>query len=605
MPKLSLKVTIDNGGEDQRETEESLNLNRISSDFKPSASAQNSEEKNNDDGTDHSRDCFVAISSSVELSINPQAATELSSIAAVFVPPLLVESLLQTYAATTTIGTDATRKPQNEGSSYWIPNEHTSQIAEALLPSIHSSLTNARIRGIILNNSTLSSDDDINAPSAILLLGITSITMADVLEIANGESMASDKTAVLKILPIASIQFTSTPDLKEGVEEEKMSEPEKLPLAIPSCPVCLHRIDAIRLGLPSPRVDQVCSSYCAPPDFDSANSQFKPNCHRQAYLDPWPLPAKCKVCQVIQKYWNQNGYHHRHDESNDLFCGGCGMHKTLWVCLTCSFVGCGRYTNKHSVDHFQTTNHPFALELATLRIWDYTHGEYGGFAHRVDLLDCPSSPILCHPWISQSQGFDAHALSAAATSQQRGHAEVKKMPKKATIIGEEYEVLLQSALEDQAQYYEGEITHLRAELTGEFLDSATLSEKELREIEELKHEIETLRQEIDVTGQDYVQSKEQEAVQRNTSQHLLREQQEANKLLKEIESDAKEEADKGKLQVEDLEQQVSDLTANLRMMQQFSQNSELQKAQLFGTTTTTSSNGSKRRGKKKGRKSRR
>jgi hypothetical protein len=33
----------------------------------------------------------------------------------------------------------------------------------------------------------------------------------------------------------------------------------------------------------------------------------------------------------------------------------------------------------------------------------------------------------------------------------------EKTPEKATMIGEEYEALLQSALEDQAQHYEGEI----------------------------------------------------------------------------------------------------------------------------------------------------
>ena len=87
--------------------------------------------------------------------------------------------------------------------------------------------------------------------------------------------------------------------------------------------------------------------------------------------------------------------------------------------------------------------------------------------------------------------------------------------------------------------------------------------KKLREIEELKNDIEKLRKEIDVTSQDYVQCKEQEAVQRHRSQQLLREQQESKELLKELEKDAKEEAEKGKLQVEDLEQQVADLTAEL------------------------------------------
>jgi len=193
-----------------------------------------------------------------------------------------------------------------------------------------------------------------------------------------------------------------------------------------------------------------------------------------------------------------------------------------------------------------------------------------------------------------------------ASAQPRGHVEAEKVPKKATIIGEEYEVLLQSALEDQAQHYEGEITRLRAELTGEFIDKTKLSKEELREIGEVKEDIEKLREKVECTSQEYVQSKEQEATERSTSQRLFREQQEATDLLKEIETDAKNEGAKGKLQVEDLEQQVSDLTANLRMMQQFSQNAELQKAQIFGTTTAaTPSNNNNKRGKKKGRNNRR
>ena len=87
--------------------------------------------------------------------------------------------------------------------------------------------------------------------------------------------------------------------------------------------------------------------------------------------------------------------------------------------------------------------------------------------------------------------------------------------------------------------------------------------KKLREIEELKNDIDKLRKEIDVTSQDYVECKEPEAVQRRGSQQLWRKQLESKELLKEIENDAKEEAENGKLQVEDLEQQVADLTAEL------------------------------------------
>ena len=74
--------------------------------------------------------------------------------------------------------------------------------------------------------------------------------------------------------------------------------------------------------------------------------------------------------------------------------------------LTCGFVGCGRYSNKHSVAHFEKTRHPYSLELATLRIWDYRHGEYGGFVQRADLLECPSSPPLLYPWLTRGLDLD-------------------------------------------------------------------------------------------------------------------------------------------------------------------------------------------------------
>jgi hypothetical protein len=70
-------------------------------------------------------------------------------------------------------------------------------------------------------------------------------------------------------------------------------------------------------------------------------------------------------------------------------------------------------------------------------------------------------------------------------------------------------------------------------------------------------------------------------------------------VLKEIEKEAQRENERGKCQVEDLELQVRDLTANLRMRQQFSQSEELNEAQIFGTTSTEKA--AHKRGKKKGR----
>jgi Zn-finger in ubiquitin-hydrolases and other protein len=286
----------------------------------------------------------------------------------------------------------------------------------------------------------------------------------------------------------------------------------------------------------------------------------------------------------------------------------------FFASLTCGFVGCGRYSNKHSVAHFEQTKHPYSLELATLRVWDYCLGEYGGFVQRSDLLECPSSPPLSHPWMIRGLETDGSFQESERTS--RNHmngvaygsvagpptVEVEKSSKKAVMIGEEYEALLQSALEEQAQHYEGEITKLRAELTAALVDKNSMSPEEVKEFESLTAEIEKTRREIEAASKALLEAQAQEAGLRANSQRLLREQQESNELLQKIQEEHRRENEQGKLQIEDLEQQVADLSANLRMRQQFSQNDELNNAQIFGTTASPDRKQSGgKRGKKKGR----
>lgn len=590
MPSLALNVTLDYGCEKETENE----LNKISPNVKPSAVGLFtnffSGSSSSSSSSSSSNNCFVASASKVELSVNQEATnTSSSSIAAVFVPPSMIEACLEAYTSS--------RKAHAAGSCFWIPEASAKRLAEDLLPAIHSSLANAKVRGMILTSIA----GEATAPAEILLLESKGISLDDILQITNGESFATSGSTVLKILPIQSVHFITKKQQKQKVAAIESNSS----LVIPSCPVCLHRIDPSRLGLPSPRNEHLCTKFCAAPDFDWSSPEYKQACPKQRLLERWPPASRCEACRVIQHYWYHDGDHGGTDEANDMFCGECAMHTCLWVCLTCGFVGCGRYTNKHSVAHFQDTNHPYALELATLRIWDYMHGEYGGYAHRADLLDCPSSPLLCHPWIARSGRFLERATSSSALASSHGNFSIddEKAPKKASVIGEEYEVLLQSALSDQAQHFEGEISRLRAELTGELLDTTTMSLEEQQEIQDLKAEINKLRAGIDVTSREFLDTQAQEAAHRATSQRLLREQQEAKELLGEIEKEAKQEAQRGKMQVEDLEQQVGDLTANLRIRQQFSQNEELQKAQIFGTTTSNSD--SKRKGKKKGRLNRR
>jgi BRCA1-associated protein len=48
--------------------------------------------------------------------------------------------------------------------------------------------------------------------------------------------------------------------------------------------------------------------------------------------------------------------------------------------LICGHIGCGRYNGAHAFDHHLSTNHLYALELETQRVWDYA-GD--GYVHRL------------------------------------------------------------------------------------------------------------------------------------------------------------------------------------------------------------------------------
>jgi len=451
-----------------------------------------------------------------------------------------------------------------------------------------------------------------NAPADVVLLDLSDSPMAavaDLLDVTNCQMIHAGPDAILKIILLTQLHFgldetnQMSPKTTTITTSQHQKQQQRQRVDIPCCPVCLYRIDPVRLGTPVPPNLHMCSKFCQQPSLIAAADASTPRsaCPRQRLLQPWPPPSHCVACHCIQTYWKEQG------DSSDLFCCQCAMQETLWVCLTCGFVGCGRYSKKHAAEHFVESNHPYSLELATLRTWDYVTGE---FVHRIDLLECASSPPLIHPWIRRSGSRSVPQVDPCSTFATNNnstcrppllppHPHDEKTPKKATLIGEEYEALLQSALEDQAQHYEGEIMRLRAALAEEQVDAESMTVQESQEIESIKDDIGELRTEIDQVGRQLLDLQAQEAGHRATSQRLLREQQVSQDVLKNIREESAREHLHGKTQVEELEQQIADLTANQRMRDQFSHNEELLNAQIFGASAADP------KSIKKGKKSRR
>ena len=519
----------------------------------------------------------------------------------------------------------------------------------------------------------------------------------------NHDTASKAPWSVLKAFPVSTISAlpVTTDTNKQTILSLDAKEFDVA--SLPCCPVCLNLIEPSRLGLPDLKPHHKCSRWC----LNSNELHGNQNCVNEKLLLPWPPPSQCNACQAIAKRERSvmesitNGFqrsmslgspltlspsatqrrimqttNEQQGENNGRSslaapllrsmshistttpsqhsnsCHECGMSTTLWVCLTCGVVGCGRYTQKHAAQHYAIEGHPYSLELATGRIWDYDNGK---FVHRRDLLECPvlsmkwgiavaggvgecpSSPValnasslsggsyygegnssfsdndMNHAGLrkEQSNGLDSlhvdgifgdDSISCHHHNQHHKASVASRLsapPKKSMVLSQEYEALLQSALEDQSQHYEGEIARLRADLALSLIEETKLSDRESREIDALKRDSDRLKHEVEELSSILLTAQTSETMHRSISQRLLREQSISKELLDRLQNEIAREHENGKLRTEDLEMQITDLAANIRMMQEFAENEELSQAQIVGTIGgEQEGNNKKQRGKK-------
>ncbi|NXA80509.1 UBP49 hydrolase, partial [Thryothorus ludovicianus] len=57
-------------------------------------------------------------------------------------------------------------------------------------------------------------------------------------------------------------------------------------------------------------------------------------------------------------------------------CVDCHTTESLWACLKCSHVACGRYIEEHALRHFQESRHPLAMEVHELYVFCYLCQDY-------------------------------------------------------------------------------------------------------------------------------------------------------------------------------------------------------------------------------------
>ncbi|XP_068241680.1 BRCA1-associated protein isoform X2 [Palaemon carinicauda] len=337
------------------------------------------------------------------------------------------------------------------------------------------------------------------------------------------------------------------------VETTKESEDGGLPIPghteLPTCPVCLERMDE--------SVDGILTILC--------NHSFHGDC-----LAKWG-DTSCPVCRYCQTP----------EETPDQRCSLCGSADSLWICLICGHVGCGRYVGGHAHRHFMETNHLFSLQVGNNRVWDYVRDNY---VHR----------------LLQSEG-DGKVVSYERSSPVPDtKEEVMQGEEKLTALQLEYTHLLSSQLESQRQFFENKISEAQAEALQEAEVSREAARKLSEEIQALRHDMTNItkeKQSQDRRIQQLTQKITKLTKDLETEQQLnlsLREgkQDWVAKVVKlETTLDAKNQ------KIAELESQVGDVMAHLEALSTVNCNPELQGGNIY-IPPNTKPQGARRKNRK-------
>ncbi|KAI3638627.1 hypothetical protein MIR68_003125 [Amoeboaphelidium protococcarum] len=234
----------------------------------------------------------------------------------------------------------------------------------------------------------------------------------------------------------------------QQVQRQEATPPPVVEL--PTCPVCLERMDASISGL----VTVLC------------HHTFHCHC-----LTKWS-DSTCPVCRFSIMHIDQLGGGGASGSSFNV-CSQCNTQSNLWICLICGHLGCGRYHSAHAYEHFTLTNHVYALELETQRVWDYV-GD--GYVHRLirdrsdgKVVELPA-PLNSNNNLdmmmldgSQAAGVSAAAAEQMKLSSQNYMHQVKKAEDKMDRMTFEFTQLLTTSLESQRAFYEQQLLDVENE----------------------------------------------------------------------------------------------------------------------------------------------
>ncbi|KZT53407.1 zf-UBP-domain-containing protein [Calocera cornea HHB12733] len=305
---------------------------------------------------------------------------------------------------------------------------------------------------------------------------------AEFTQLHNGRPFQDASPELCRLVAIDSVLITPTPSAQPPEAHPPAPRQVLTGLELPTCPVCLDRMDSALTGLITVPCTHTFHCFCLSRWPDSRC----PVCRASAAPSSLPLreaDLASSVRGALPAPGAEGGGH----------CAQCSATSSLWICLICGNLGCGRYAQAHAAQHYQRTQHAFALELETQRVWDYAGDTY---VHRLirnradgKVVEL-SSGLMAGSAGAGDQGAPGAGAGAGEGKGKGPGQEDAQVAEKMEAMGVEYGLLLSAQLETQRTWYEERIDEVERRLV-DVLQGSERAERERRG-EEHRLELERL-----------------------------------------------------------------------------------------------------------------
>ncbi|KAI9468026.1 BRCA1-associated protein 2-domain-containing protein [Coemansia mojavensis] len=423
----------------------------------------------------------------------------------------------------------------------------------------------------------------------MMLLQFRSVAVADEFyAYYNGKTFSPLEPETCHVVYVYEVRC-EVHEINSATDIDKKSQTVRAEL--PTCPVCLERLDNVVSGLLTTLCQHLFHCRC---------------------LAQWGS-GNCPVCRYsqISTFVDQERFQRTISERSN--CHICGRTSDLWICLICGVIGCGRYANGHAKDHFEQTQHPYSMELNSQNVWDYA-GD--GYVHR--LLQSAADHKVIAVDIGQ-EAINGTATSTAAASEQRP---TEVLPRQGSLfdahekldaVTTEYEMLLASQLESQREQYEVQLARVRHQQAQQMRKYTELERQYSQEREKYR-ELEKQQAKYDCQQQASLEKQLARRLEESVNKwvkkstedaKLLMEERALTRQLSENQDDLKGQIAQLKATLADVREEVRDLTFFISTQKSLAQEqhgeSEIHGASIVGVSEPAASSARRGRGKGKRR----